>query len=77
MTGEGTGRPVDLPRLREVAAASDAPVYIGSGLTPKTARDLLGIADGAIVGSALKRGGDVGRPVDLKLAATLVRAASA
>lgn len=67
VSGTGTGQPV--PRDRLDAAASVAhecgiPVYVGSGVTHNTAEELLSIADGAIVGSALKTDGNAHEPVD-------------
>ncbi len=56
VSGPRTGEPVDIERLRAVAAAaSGRPVLIGSGATAATVRDLLVHADGVIVGTALKR----------------------
>ncbi|MCA9316552.1 MAG: BtpA/SgcQ family protein [Planctomycetota bacterium] len=56
VSGSRTGAPVDLERLKAVAAAaSGRPVLVGSGATPATVRDLLAHADGVIVGTALKR----------------------
>jgi membrane complex biogenesis BtpA family protein len=65
VTGDRTGAPVSrdlLSRVREAAGVH--PVLIGSGLTPDNAADLAPLADGAIVGTALKRDGDVRQPVD-------------
>jgi predicted TIM-barrel enzyme len=39
-------------------------VYVGSGVDESTVEHLLGVADGAIVGTALKHDGDVSAPVD-------------
>jgi len=65
VTGEATGAPVSRPLLEAVrAAAGDRPVLVGSGLSPANAADLAPLADGAIVGTWLKRGGDVRAPVD-------------
>lgn len=65
VTGAGTGKPVDEALLIEVrAAAGDAPVLIGSGLSPESAPRLAPHADAAIVGTWLKEDGDVRRPVD-------------
>ncbi len=69
VTGEATGRP---PSVEAVEAAAEAgralglPVLVGSGVTPETAFSfaVLALADGAIVGTATKRDGDVAGPVD-------------
>ena len=65
VTGRATGSPPSARALAEVAAAAQgAPLYVGSGLTSANAMELLAHAQGAIVGTALKRGGRVGAPVD-------------
>jgi hypothetical protein len=65
VTGRATGSPPSARALAEVcAAAGRAPVLVGSGLTLANAAALLVGARGAIVGTALKRGGRVGAPVD-------------
>ena len=52
------GKPTDMASVRRVrAAVSDRPLWIGSGVTAETVREFLEIADGVIVGTALKRGG--------------------
>jgi membrane complex biogenesis BtpA family protein len=57
VTGRVTGEP---PRLEDLAeakrGAADVPVLVGSGLDPENARALLSLADGALVGTSLKRG---------------------
>ncbi len=64
VTGTGTGEPVSADLLAEVhAAAPDATVVIGSGMSPSRA-DLAALADAAIVGTWIKHDGDVARPVD-------------
>ncbi len=69
VSGTGTGsepRRADLEAVRE--RVPDVPLLIGSGLTTTNAPDLIGrgaaLTDGAIVGTTLKRGGDVRAPVD-------------
>jgi hypothetical protein len=57
VTGARTGDPPALGHLRCArAAAAPLPVLIGSGLTAANAAELAGAADGALVGTALKRG---------------------
>jgi predicted TIM-barrel enzyme len=78
VSGSTTGRPTDLKQLQAVKqAVPDRPVLVGSGATPANIRQILEIADGAIVGSCLKPGGDCAKPVDAKLAAEFIRAAKA
>lgn len=67
ISGTGTGQPVPRDRLdaaADVAHECGVPVYLGSGVTHDTAEELLSVADGAIVGSALKTDGNVHDPVD-------------
>ncbi len=65
VSGSGTGRGVDLTKLRAVKAASGTtPVYIGSGATIDTLSALSKAgADGVIVGSAIRDGGKAGAPI--------------
>ena len=73
VSGSGTGAPTALADLRAVkSACPDVPVIIGSGLTLETAKDALSIADGAIVGTALKAGGVLSQPVDIARVRALV-----
>ena len=75
VTGVGTGQPVDVKLLRQVSeAAGAAPVFIGSGLDPRSARKLCPLADGAIVGTWLKRDGQVEEPVMVSRVRELVSA---
>jgi len=65
VTGPATGQSVrveDLRRVREAAGRS--PVWVGSGVTPGSIGTLAAMADGFIVGTALKRDGRVENPVD-------------
>jgi len=63
VTGVGTGRTARPEDLAAVKAACDLPVLVGSGVTPENVADFQA-ADGFIVGTALKQGGDVRGPVD-------------
>jgi membrane complex biogenesis BtpA family protein len=65
VSGEATGSAPAAGRLQAVRdVVPHAPLWIGSGLTPENAADLLPLADGAIVGSTLRQGGVAGRPLD-------------
>ena len=58
VSGSGTGEPVDLDELMTVRnACPDRPVFIGSGLNLENASP--GLADGFIVGTALKENGRI------------------
>jgi predicted TIM-barrel enzyme len=80
VSGAGTGHAVATEAVAAVAAARDeagldAPVIVGSGVTPENAASLLSDADGAIVGTALKEGGETTNPVDEERVRRLVDAA--
>ncbi len=78
VTGATTGRSPDLERVERVAATArrlGARAIVGSGATAETVAVLLGIADGVIVGSSLKREGDLRAPIDPARAAAFVAAA--
>lgn len=76
VSGKGTGEPTDLARLEAVRrAVPDRPVLVGSGATPKTVGRLLEVADGVIVGTSIKRDGNLANPVDVRRVEALVRAA--
>ena len=65
VSGSGTGRPTDPDQLDAVrTAAGTAPVLVGSGVDAASVAALVGRADGVIVGSALKHGGDARAAVD-------------
>jgi membrane complex biogenesis BtpA family protein len=78
VSGAGTGKPTDAAKVRAVkSAAGSAPVFVGSGVTPRTVESLLAEADGLIVGTAFKPGGNPAAPVDRRLVAELMRAVAA
>ncbi len=72
LSGSRTGEPVDaafVDLVRE--AVGDFAIWIGSGLSTDNAAELWPRVDGAIVGTAVKREGDVRRPVDVRRVAAL------
>ncbi|GAA0527838.1 hypothetical protein SAMN04488066_1391 [Halorubrum aquaticum] len=76
-SGSGTGHAVDDDALEAVVDERerhglDTPVLVGSGVRSDTIGDLLGVADGVIVGTALKEGGETTAPVDVDRVAELV-----
>lgn len=76
VSGAGTGKATDLAEVRRVRqAVPDVPLWIGSGVTAATVADYLKIADGAIVGTCLKRGGWTMAEIDPRRAADFVRQA--
>lgn len=80
LSGMGTGHAVDLDVLRTAAERRerfglDVPLFVGSGVTPDTVADVLSIADGVIVGTALKEGDESSGPVSEAATRELVAAA--
>ncbi|GAA0264072.1 BtpA/SgcQ family protein [Halobacterium noricense] len=78
-SGSGTGEEASLDHVSDVARArdeldADAPLFVGSGVTRKTVAETLGVADGAIVGTALKEGDETTAPVDESRVRSLVDA---
>jgi len=75
VSGVGTGLAAEVADVERVRrACPSAKILLGSGVTTANIRDFLPIADGFIVGTSLKVGGDVKKPVDPKRVAALVRA---
>jgi len=73
VSGRETGAPSDVHRLAATRQAIDAPILIGSGLTSENAGSYAD-ADGAIVGTSVKRDGNVEMPVDPARVERVVRA---
>lgn len=75
VTGPATGQPVDAAFLEAVRHhAGETPVLVASGLSPERAPQLCPHADGAIVGTWLKRDGVLTAPVDPDRVRALVQA---
>jgi len=71
-----TGQATPLAEVKRVrSAVPNVPLLIGSGVTAETAAELLSVADGLIVGTSVKRDGDVEQPVDRARVEKLVAAA--
>jgi membrane complex biogenesis BtpA family protein len=73
ITGAETGAQADPRRLEMLREALDAPLLIGSGIDANNAATFAS-ADGAIIGTAMKRGGRIDAPVDQKRVERVVRA---
>lgn len=74
ISGTGTGVVADVSDIERVRhACPKAKILLGSGVSVENAREFMRVADGAIVGSSLKRGGKLDNPVDPKLVAALAR----
>ena len=75
VSGPATGAATSVADIKRVrGAVPGVPILVGSGATPDTAAELLSIADGLIVGTALKRHGDVASPVEPERVRRLVAA---
>jgi membrane complex biogenesis BtpA family protein len=81
ISGAITGTPTDLAQLRMAKSAvasmgvTGPPVLANTGVTADTVADVLAVADGAIVGTALKAAGVTWNPVDPARAAGFMSAA--
>lgn len=65
VSGQGTGHATRIEDLQAVAQLQlGVPVIAGSGATIENAGELLRVADGVIVGTALKRNGATEAPLD-------------
>jgi uncharacterized protein len=78
VSGVVTGTGVDVSQLRAAkdAVGADAAVIANTGVRPETVAQMLGIADGCIVGTSLKRDGDTWNEVDAERVERLVVAAA-
>jgi hypothetical protein len=77
LSGAATGAATDADEVRRVKEAlPNTPLLVGSGVTEENLESFWPWADGMIVGSALKEGGDARRRVDPARARALLAAAS-
>lgn len=77
LSGRATGAAADPEDFRRVRAAlPDVPLLVGSGIDAANLTDFWPVADGMIVGSALKVDGDARSPVDPAKARELLAEAS-
>lgn len=75
VSGTGTGMEADLGEVERVRrVCPHTPLLIGSGITAENASAYLRHADAVIVGTSLKRNGDVRQAVDPKRVAALAKA---
>ncbi|HET7873896.1 MAG TPA: BtpA/SgcQ family protein [Methylomirabilota bacterium] len=78
VSGAATGEPTPMGDIKRVrGAVPDVPLLVGSGVTADTVAELLSVADGVIVGTAVKRGGRLADPVDPDRVRRIVQAARA
>lgn len=78
VSGVVTGTGVDARQLSAAkdAVGADVAVIANTGVRPETVAEMLGIADGCIVGTSLKRNGDTWKEVDRDRVERLVTAAA-
>lgn len=75
-TGDATGSPATLEDVARVRQSTpETPVWVASGVTAETIREALSVAQGAIVGSSAKKGGQAANPVDPERALRLAEQA--
>ncbi|MCI9479910.1 MAG: BtpA/SgcQ family protein [Lachnospiraceae bacterium] len=74
VTGLSTGLETPLEAIRRVKKAVPIPVVAGSGFGLENAAEQLEAADGAIVGTAMKKGGSTMEPIDPELGRALMKA---
>lgn len=75
VSGTGTGEQTNLDDVRRVrAACPNTPILLGSGVTAANIGAYLEYATGFIVGSSVKRGGNISNPVDSKRVGALRKA---
>lgn len=65
ITGAAAAQATDVaPEVARIKAATDLPVIVGFGIrTPETAQNIASVADGAVVGSAIVKQVEEGKPV--------------
>jgi hypothetical protein len=76
VTGKATGCPASATHIKVVReAVPDRPLLVGSGVTRETVKQTLRLADGIIVGTAIKRDARIAEPVDPTRARQMVEEA--
>lgn len=75
VTGAATGAATPLEAVAEVKSAVSLPVLVGSGTNIQNVDQVLSIADGAIVGSALKEGRNAENRISVEETKTFMAAA--
>jgi hypothetical protein len=64
VSGPLTGQPTDRSELSRVKAAVGVPVLANTGVTIDNVAAILEVADGCVIGTHFKAGGDTWNPVD-------------
>ncbi len=76
-TGQRTGDPTQVEEVHDIVSVASRPVLVGSGLNETNALELLRVAAGAIVGSAMKEDGVWWRSVSVKRTRAIVEVVKA
>ena len=66
VSGNATGEPPRAADVREAKSHTGLPVVLGSGVDPDNLEEFYGEADGFIIGTYFKRGGNWANPVDAR-----------
>lgn len=74
VTGSRIGQETPIDMIQRVKKVVRIPVLAGSGVNTANVRTQMAIADGGIVGSALKEGGVITNPISYELTKTLMSA---
>jgi uncharacterized protein len=74
-TGRRTGDAASLDYLKQIRAATQLPLLVGSGCTRDNVASILSVVDAVIVASSLKEGGVWWNPVDEEKVKAFMRAA--
>ncbi|MBX0330674.1 BtpA/SgcQ family protein [Oscillochloris sp. ZM17-4] len=77
ISGRMTGDAPDLAKVRSARSlAGDTPILLGSGTDVGNIAAFMEVADGVIVGSSIKEGGEIANPVDVERVRRFVSAAA-
>jgi len=67
LTGTKTGRNPDVKEVKRFnELAEDTPILVGSGINEQNIKNILKYSNGVIVGSSIKKNGDISNAVDVK-----------
>jgi uncharacterized protein len=64
VSGPLTGQPVDQSALKKVRETVDVPLFANTGVNIDNVKDIFAVADGCVIGTHFKIGGDTWNPVD-------------
>jgi membrane complex biogenesis BtpA family protein len=74
VTGSRIGDETPIEMIERVKKVVKIPVIAGSGVNPSNIKQQMQIADGAVVGSSLKKGGNISNPISFELTKELLDA---